>query len=422
MKRVIVFLIWLICFSCQNKKELPKSIESDLTPLLDSLSSQVKRLYEPGYINGYGVALVNEDGILFAEGVGFADKASGRPYTSKTIQNIGSVSKTFIGLCLMKAVEQEKITLDDPINHYLPFEVNNPTHPDQPITIRHLATHTSTIRDTEHYDGQAYILKNQIEDSSEFGEIPETFHPPESKMTMIEFLKELLTENGQWYLENGFTEHRPGEIYEYSNVGATLAAAVLEQATAKSFNDFCSEHILKPLGMSYSGWSFENIDMSTHSTLYANPETKLPYYSLITYPDGGLITSVSDLGLYLSELIKGYNGNGNLLTRESYKELFTEQLQAENLPDRDEEDDFDDEYNTGIFMGFSPKGYVGHIGGDPGIATFMFFNPATSIGRIMSINTSVINSEGVDQFYSVWNKLGEFETVLQNATKSHSIK
>lgn len=117
--------------------------------------------------------------------------------------------------------------------------------------------------------------------------------------------------------------------------------------------------------------------------------------------------------MYLSELIKGHSGGGTLLQKESYDELFKEQLPAGSFPERDEEDDYDDEYNTGIFMGFTPRGYIGHTGGDPGIATYMFFNPETKIGRILIINTSVSNSGGVDEFYSIWNTLGKYENKLR---------
>ena len=111
-------------------------------------------------------------------------------------------------------------------------------------------------------------------------------------------------------------------------------------------------------------------------------------------------------------MINGFSGQGTLLQKESYTQLFTEQLTAANFTERDTEDDFDDEYNTGLFMGFSPKGYVGHMGGDPGIATYMFFNPNTKTGRILMINTTVMNSSGVQQFYDIWNTLGEFEPIL----------
>ena len=405
-------LLLIIIFSCQTKNNSKEGSTAETQALKDSLTAELNTLYENGHINGFGVAIVNETEVLYAEGIGFANTETKSPYTKNTIQNIGSVSKTFIGISLLKAQELGQLNLDDPVNDYLPFEVVNPAFPDVPITLRHLATHTSTILDTDIYDSKSYVLKDDIPVSDELGELSELFNAPGSNISMIEFLEKVLSKDGDWYSAEGLSGHQPGEIFEYTNVGATLAAAVLEIATGKTFNEFATEHILKPLGMTSSGWSFEDVNLEQHSRLYATPQTALPLYSLITYPDGGLITSVEDLGKYTSELIKGYSGEGTLLKKESYQEIFKEQLSAENFQERDEEDDFDDEYNNGIFMGFTPAGYVGHTGGDPGIATFLFFNPKTKTGRIFMINTSVRNSAGVEQFYSIWKKLGEYEMKL----------
>ena len=407
VRNIIGLLTWgVITISCQTSR--PETTHSVAT-LADSLTTELRELHQKGFINGFGAAIVSDQGVLYAEGIGLANTENQAPYTKNTIQNIGSVSKTFIGIALLKAQEQGALDLDDPIMDYLPFTVKNPSYPDLPITIRQLTTHTSTILDTDYYDEKSYVLKEDVHVPDSLKAISENFNPPDAKMHLMDFLEKILSVEGEWYEAAGFTENKPGEIYEYSNIGATLAAAILETATGQSFNEYATEHILIPLGMTSSGWSFEDVDLSVHSTLYADPETELPYYSLVTYPDGGLITSITDLGKYLSELIKGYSGEGVLLTRESYQEIFREQLRAENLPGRSQEDDYDDEYNTGIFMGFTPRGYVGHTGGDPGIATFMFFQPSTKTGRIMMINTSVRNSGGVDQFYKTWYRLGDYE-------------
>ena len=410
MHRIIILFVIANLFSCQTKREPNEQGLTENNQINKSLTADLNELYNTGEINGYGVAIVDQNGILYVDGIGFANTQAKVKYTKNTIQNIGSVSKTFIGLSLLKAQELGKLKLDDAVNDYLPFDVRNPNHPDIPITIRHLATHTSGILDTDFYDSKAYVLKDIDSSLSKQLELNEQFNPPNTMSPMIDFLQKVLSTEGEWFLAEGFSTNRPGEIYEYTNVGATLAAAIIELATGTSFDQFTSDHILKPLKMSSSGWSFENVQMSNHTKLYANPENEIPFYSLITYPDGGLITSVNDLGKYLSELIKGYSEDGSLLTQPSYEELFKEQLEAKNIPDRDEENDYDDEYNTGIFMGFTPKSYIGHTGGDPGIATFMFFNPNTKTGRILMINTSITNSAGVEQFYSIWNTLAEYES------------
>ncbi len=411
MNRATLFLLLITLISCKQKET--NNERSVIETYRDSLTTQLTEIHKQGHINGFSVAIVDQNEVLYQAGIGYSDLNSKESYTENTIQNIGSVSKTFIGIAVMKAQEMGKLGLDDPINKYLPFKVYNPSHPEEEITLRHLATHTSTILDTDHYDERSYILKEDIEVPDSIMALSERFNSPTSDMPLISFLEKLLSEKGEWYREEGFLKNKPGEIFEYSNVGSTLAAAVLEIATGESFNEFATKHILKPLSMSSSGWSFDDIDISRHSTLYVRPKIELPYYSLITYPDGGLITSIPDMAKYLNELIKGYSGNGTLLKKTSYNELFREQLTSENIPDQDEDEDaYDDEYNTGIFMGFTPKGYIGHTGGDPGIATFMFFSPTLKTGKIMMINTSVRSSAGVKEFYDIWNTLDEYENKM----------
>ena len=115
---------------------------------------------------------------------------------------------------------------------------------------------------------------------------------------------------------------------------------------------------------------------------------------MVNYPDGGLITSSSDLRKYLTELISGYNGNRKILTNENYKER--------------NEGVYNDEYNMGIFMGISAQGQVGRIGVDPGVATHMFFNIKTNIGKILIVNTN-LGKDGIKEFSDIWNKLEEYE-------------
>jgi hypothetical protein len=130
----------------------------------------------------------------------------------------------------------------------------------------------------------------------------------------------------------------------------------------------------------------------------------------VNYPDGGLITSSTDLGKYLTELIEGYNGNGKILNKQSYDELFRPQLTDIHYTERNKSP-YSDEYNMGIFMGISASGQIGHTGGDPGIATHMFFNTKTKIGKLLIVNTE-LKKEGIKEFIDIWRKLEEYETKL----------
>lgn len=375
-----------------------------------ALTNEINTIYQQKKFNGFAVSIVDENGILYKHGFGFSDIENNKKYTTETIQNIGSVSKTFVGIALMKAQELGKLNLDDSVDKYLPFKVYNPNFPEDKITIRQLASHTSSITDNEYYSSKNYYLKpNQSLNGLKLTfEDEQSFNPADSIISLQSYLENVLTANGKWN-KNSFTAHKPGTIYEYSNVGTALTAFIIEQATGKPFNQFTRKYILEPLKMKDSGWKTEEIDIKKYSRLYENPTTPLPYYQLITYPDGGFITNVTDLSKYLSELIKGYNGKGTILSKESYKEYFKPQLTESNFTERNTKNPYNESYNVGIFMGFGYTGFIGHTGGDPGIMSIMFFDPKTSLGRIMIFNTNFSDKEGNKAFFGIWNTLGKHQ-------------
>jgi CubicO group peptidase (beta-lactamase class C family) len=125
-----------------------------------------------------------------------------------------------------------------------------------------------------------------------------------------------------------------------------------------------------------------------------------------------LISSSSDMGKYLVELIKGYCGEGTLLTKESYKELFREQLSDNNFGEgqRNAEHPYDGDYNPAIFIGHSALGFVGHSGGDAGVATWMYFDKKKKTGRYIVINCDMGNDERAREleYYAIYDKMSEY--------------
>lgn len=386
LKKSLAFLLLTASLLTAQKTQLKGAV---------GLDADLSEISTVGLIKGFGVAVVSADSVLFAKGYGYEDLENRAAYNGCTLQNIGSVSKTLIGIALLKAQELGKLNLEDPINTHLDFEVVNPYHPDRPIRIWHLATHTSSIQDTDLYDQKAYYLLNEedlkLEVTKKLGE---DFQTLSTKVDMETYLKNFLSKEGEWYKKKNFLKKIPGQKYEYSNVGAALAAQVIEGATGMTYDGFTAQYILSPLQMNGSGWSFDTIEQDEHSKLYAATGEVLPKYALVTYPDGGLITNLMDFSVYLSELMKGYYGRGKLLKPESYKVLFEQKLPAKKIPK--DPNSYDDEFNSGIFMGFSPKGTIGHTGSDPGITTVMFFDPELELGHIVMVNTS-LNGESVEK-------------------------
>ncbi|MHC5310250.1 serine hydrolase domain-containing protein [Myroides sp. LJL116] len=414
MKKIVVLVLLSVLFIFCKKQNLQKNVVE--LPFSNLLTSDINEIYKQSDFNGFAVSIVNESGSLYQHGFGYADTQNRIPYTDKTIQNVASISKVFIGIALLKAQELGKLQLDDPINDYLPFKVVNPSFPDKEITIRHLATHSSVIVDNAFYLSKNYILKqgeSPINASLSFEDM-QIFNPNDSLVSLEQFLQNTLVQQGKWNTKDTYSNYQGASVYEYSNTGAALAAFVLEKATAERFDDFTQKYILDPLKMKDSGWHFENIHFENYSKLYADKNTELPFYHMITYPDGGLITSVDDLSLFLTELIKGYNQKGTILKKDSYKEFFRAQLQEENFLERDHNNPYNESYNVGVFIGFGFSGYIGHTGGDPGVASLMFFDPKNNIGRILILNTSFKGPKSSQDFYGIWNALEEYQDKLDN--------
>lgn len=414
MRKLILLTLSLTAiYSCKVDKKDPIAESPVSTEISDSITHKLDSIYAIGRIQGFGVAVSDAAGTLYSSGFGTMDLEQDKPYSESTVQNIGSISKTFIGIALMKAQEQGALKLDDDVNKHLPFKIVNPNFPETPITIRQLASHTSSIRDTDVYDREAYILKETTADSL-LSVVEETLNPPESKIPFIEFLPEVLVETGEYYSEEVYLNHKPGTLFEYSNIGATLAALVLEMATEVPFDQFTAEYVLKPLKMNDSGWSFEAVKMENHSKLYTGDGSEIPFYELITYPDGGLRSSANDMSLYLTELIRAYQGKGSLLSKDSYKEYFTPILNDGHFEEeRDADFPYNDEYNMGVFMAHTGVGTIGHTGGDPGISSFLFFDPETGQGLYLMINTSIVDEKGINQLFGIMSVLEEYAGKLR---------
>ena len=426
MKKLALILTIGIAFSsCNQSKKTTDNSISENQIVKNSLTAELDSIQKSGQINGFAVAMVNQNGVLYEKGFGLSNTETKEKYTENTIQHIASVSKTLIGIALMKAKEMGKLNLDDPIQDYLPFQVINPDFPNEIITIRHLATHTSGINDTEQYMDRAWILTENQNLTNVNTDYPaQQLNPSEKDIPMEKYLKGYLEIDGRYYQKENYINFKSGERYNYSNIGATLCALVIEKATGRPFDSFTKEHILKPLDMNSTGWSLENVDITKHSRLYRNDNSVLPFYTAITYPDGMLISSSSDMAKYLAELVKGYSGEGELLKKESYKELFKEQLNENNFAEgeRNEEHPFDGDYNPAIFIGHSALGFIGHSGGDAGVATWMYFDKENKTGRYIVINCDMGNDERAREleYYAIWDKMNEYFDKLSVKKSAHN--
>jgi CubicO group peptidase (beta-lactamase class C family) len=330
------------------------------------------KMLETGIV-GIGASIIVDKKVVWSNGYGFADRENKILFSPSTIMNVASIAKTFTGFCIMKAVEEGKVSLDEDINNYLPFKVINPNYPNDKITLRHLATHTSGITDRNPFYGDSTYYYG--------GRKPEK---------LSKFLKEYFIQSGKHYSKDNFLNSKPGANRDYCNIGAGLAGYIIEVRTGKTLNEYAKKHIFKPLKMKNSGWALNEIDITKHTKLYEKKGDNIEpiqLYEMTTYPDGGVRTSVDELSkFFISLLNEGKYKKTRILKTETVKEMIRFQHTETNKPDNVNIK----KLNQGIFWATKLGATrIGHNGSDKGVRTFMLSDLNKEFAVIIFFNTKL---------------------------------
>ena len=350
------------------------------------LTALLRQRWLASDLPGFAVAVVRPDGIAYEHGFGYANKARRTPYTPATVQGVGSVSKTLIGVALLQAAAAGRLRLDQPVSELLPFAVRNPYFPDQPITLRQLATMTAGLTDNQRFYSKRAYAKGTT-----------------SALSNEEYLRRTLSPTGQWFSRRRFLPHAPGTYYAYSNESAALAALAIEKATGQPYSEFTRQRILQPLGLTDSGWNVAEVDAPQLATLYDPKGRVVPPYYTITYPDGGLLTSTHSLARYLHSIINPSVG-GAPLPPAAVDSLLKKQFTLGRTPQHLDPA----EPNQGLFWAHRRNGTVGHTGGDAGLTSFLFFDPVTRVGKVFVTNTELQKGpRSLEQFKAIWKLLDQ---------------
>ncbi|PYP68618.1 MAG: serine hydrolase, partial [Gemmatimonadetes bacterium] len=169
------------------------------------------------HVAGATVAVVKDGALFYANGYGYSDVAHRAPVNpERTLFRIGSTSKLFTWTAVMQLVEQGKLDLDADVNRYIDFKIPA-TYP-QPITLRHIMTHTPGFEE----DGRDLITDDT------------------TKMIPL----------GRWLATHIPGRVRPPGTYSsYSNYATALAGYIVQRTSGVPFDDYVEQHILTPLGM-----------------------------------------------------------------------------------------------------------------------------------------------------------------------------
>jgi CubicO group peptidase (beta-lactamase class C family) len=324
----------------------------------------------------------------------------------QTAYGVGSITKPFTATAILQLYEQGKLGLDDDVNEYLPFPVRHPRFPEQSITVRMLLTHQSGLdKETANFDIYTLMRDSSLRTFAEAcgTELPKIEPWPN---TASDFFEGLLTPTGAYYTRRVWIRE-PGQL-QYSNIGFSLLAQIVERITGKSYEEYVKEHILEPLSMENSGFDpsqlaeihalpFARIIGSHYRTpdrrreripdsmrrFIENNGIEYPVYKVLP-GFVGLSTTVPDLSQFMiAHMNNGRAPNGFQLLKPETVEL----MHQVGTPCSDGIDIF---RLRGQGMGWAVgrNGIHGHIGGQFGYLAAMIYREteAGKAGFILMIN------------------------------------
>ena len=333
-----------------------------------------------------------------------------KPVTRHTRFRVASVSKIFTIFSVMQLVESGKISLDDDAGELLGFELRNPNQPREKITVRMLASHTSSLR-----DGKIYSLPPEVS-------IEEFFRP----------------DGRFWENGNHFGSEKVGEFFNYCNLNYGVLATIIEYVKSKRFDTFQKENILRQLDTKadylpanfaptefeqlgtlyrkknrhgvwneFGEWfaqidDFDGVQPAKDTVALQNPyaENFCRICSLENYrvgtnatffsPQGGLRISFDELANALEMLINDGNFRGQKVLSRSSIAAMIEPQWIYNSRNGDGAFKF---YGLGTYRPNFPINLVGHGGDAFGMLSGFFLVPKTKSGFVYMLNGQAIDPD-----------------------------
>jgi CubicO group peptidase (beta-lactamase class C family) len=351
---VLLFCLSLPGCSSQKKQakpaETPKAAQS-----IQELQQQLGKILKDTHTPGVSVAIVHRDGPEWIAGLGASDVAANRATTPDTLFRIGSTSKAFASLSILKLANAHKLSLDDPVHKLAPdawFE--NHWEATDPVRVVDLLEHT-TGWDDMHFREYAKSA-------------------PDS-MGLLEGLN--------YDHHSRISRWPPGTRMAYCNSGPPVAAYIVEKITGQRFEDYVTQNFFLPIGMK-SATYFQAPSPPSTTLYHEDGKTPYPYWHILLRPAGSINASANDMAAYVQFYLNRGTVNG------------VEILPAASI-DRMEIPTRTWAAQQGLKAGYGLSNYSsiqngfvyhGHNGGVEGGLTEMAYMPDAGVGYFFSINSA----------------------------------
>ena len=260
MRHAVILILALIITPMASRAE------ADQPQNLEQLRQRIEGVMKETGTPAIGIALVNRDGPYWVAGWGTADRKARRKADEDTLFRIGSISKMFAALAILKLEEEGELSLNDRVRDRAPeIQFENPWEDTHPVRIAHLLEHT-TGWDDIHIAEYAFAA-------------------PDSMTTR---------EGLDVHPHSRISRWVPGTRHAYCNSGAAVAAYIVEKVTGQRFEDYVAETFFTPLGMTSTSYFKTALYDERGATLYMafRPQE---YWGIIHRPAGSINSSARDM-------------------------------------------------------------------------------------------------------------------------------
>ncbi len=313
-----------------------------------------------GKIPGMSVVIVKGDKTIYQNGFGYADVDEGKMVTDKTLFEIGSNSKAFTGLAILKLKDDGLINLEESITTYIPWLKMNYKGSVIDVSVEEFLYHTSGVP-FKTIDG---IPVSDRDDALE-----------ETVRTLIDI--EL----------NSY----PGKAFQYATINYDVLGLVIENVTGESYEKYISDNILKPLNLNntylFRGEDIKGNIATGYKLEFLEPqEYEAPVYRG-NKPAGYYISNSKDMAKWLKIQL------GTYMDSEFNKEL----IKQSHNPNRKVSPLGDgSSYGAGWFAYQKGGGEISHGANNPNYSSFIVFRPEKQIGIVLlsNINSSYVSYIG----------------------------
>lgn len=357
MRLLLFFCSWIMLLSPIYAQQWAASQKSELLKFFDLLTEEGQ---------GHGSVSLFEDGEeIFRASYGYADPVNKTEANPETKYRIGSITKSFTAVLVMKLVEQNKLQLSTPLSEFYPIIPNA-----EKITINHLLRHQSGLFNITSAD--------------------DYFDWHHKKKSKKQLLKKIIDRKPTFV---------PGSRTEYSNSNYILLTFLIEDFYDASFEAVVNEEIIKPLKLknTYVGSNID-LDKGEVHSYQKLQEWKAEAETHMSVPRGAgnMVSTSTDLNTFYSALFKG-----EIVAKKTLDEM----------------KDMEDGFGIGLVqVPFHEKKGYGHTGGIDGFQSNAFYFPESSLSIAITANgveypLNNIAIAMLSMYYGKGFEMPDFETV-----------